>query len=356
MLFLGPSESPRRADGRVRDDRRALEDLPQAARRPLPAARLAPVPLDPDATVAGQPAAAPAVSAAAERAGDPGGLRPAARPVHAAELAHRRAPRSSSTPSAAPSSIFALRRGPGHRRRARAARRRPADGDRSARCSGPRKERAESPTRGVRVLARRQEAGCGSPSTRCTLGGFALHDATCVRIEPDAAGRAAWPSAAAVVRRPGRVRAIAIRRSSASCAYTRENLRPPSRSSRPATRSCRRPTRSCRLQRGAAEHQRGAALGQRGAVHRQRRVPAEDRRAHASSPPTWRTCCDGTDVGTVFLDRDLSIRKFTPAIAEVFNLLPQDVGRPLEAHLEQHPDRAPRPDRHDRADVADAAE
>ncbi|NUO51794.1 MAG: PAS domain-containing protein [Polyangiaceae bacterium] len=38
-----------------------------------------------------------------------------------------------------------------------------------------------------------------------------------------------------------------------------------------------------------------------------------------------------TDVGTVFLDRSLSIRKFTPRVAEVFNLLPQDVGRPIAA-------------------------
>lgn len=38
-----------------------------------------------------------------------------------------------------------------------------------------------------------------------------------------------------------------------------------------------------------------------------------------------------TDVGTVFLDQDLSIRKFTPRIAEAFSLLPLDVGRPLAA-------------------------
>jgi len=36
-----------------------------------------------------------------------------------------------------------------------------------------------------------------------------------------------------------------------------------------------------------------------------------------------------TEIGTIFLDNDLTIRKFTPAIARVFNLLPQDVGRPL---------------------------
>jgi two-component system CheB/CheR fusion protein len=35
------------------------------------------------------------------------------------------------------------------------------------------------------------------------------------------------------------------------------------------------------------------------------------------------------EVGTIFLDRKLCIRKFTPLIAEVFNLLPHDVGRPI---------------------------
>ena len=37
-----------------------------------------------------------------------------------------------------------------------------------------------------------------------------------------------------------------------------------------------------------------------------------------------------TDVGTIFLDRDLLIRKFTPQIAHAFQLLPQDFGRRIE--------------------------
>jgi two-component system, chemotaxis family, CheB/CheR fusion protein len=37
-----------------------------------------------------------------------------------------------------------------------------------------------------------------------------------------------------------------------------------------------------------------------------------------------------TDIGTIFLDLDLHIRKFTPAIAKLFNLVPHDVGRPLK--------------------------
>ncbi|HEY7499166.1 MAG TPA: chemotaxis protein CheB [Vicinamibacterales bacterium] len=38
---------------------------------------------------------------------------------------------------------------------------------------------------------------------------------------------------------------------------------------------------------------------------------------------------NGTDVATLFLDRDLCIRKFTPRIADVFRVIPQDIGRPL---------------------------
>lgn len=47
-----------------------------------------------------------------------------------------------------------------------------------------------------------------------------------------------------------------------------------------------------------------------------------------------------TDIGTIFLDQDLRIRKFTPQIAESFNLLPQDVGRPIEAftYAVDHPE------------------
>ena len=36
-----------------------------------------------------------------------------------------------------------------------------------------------------------------------------------------------------------------------------------------------------------------------------------------------------TDIATIFLDRQLMIKSFTPAISEIFSLLPGDVGRPL---------------------------
>jgi two-component system CheB/CheR fusion protein len=38
---------------------------------------------------------------------------------------------------------------------------------------------------------------------------------------------------------------------------------------------------------------------------------------------------DSTDIATVFLDRKLVIRSFTPAMAKVFNILPTDAGRPI---------------------------
>jgi two-component system CheB/CheR fusion protein len=38
---------------------------------------------------------------------------------------------------------------------------------------------------------------------------------------------------------------------------------------------------------------------------------------------------ESTQVATVFLDKNLVIRSFTPAITEIFNILPNDVGRPL---------------------------
>lgn len=39
----------------------------------------------------------------------------------------------------------------------------------------------------------------------------------------------------------------------------------------------------------------------------------------------------GTDVGTIFLDAELCIRKFTPQIAGQFHLLSHDVGRPIDS-------------------------
>ncbi|NVO14150.1 MAG: PAS domain S-box protein [Rhodoplanes sp.] len=37
-----------------------------------------------------------------------------------------------------------------------------------------------------------------------------------------------------------------------------------------------------------------------------------------------------TDIGVIYLDHDLRVRRLTPAIADTFNLLEQDIGRPIE--------------------------
>ena len=42
-----------------------------------------------------------------------------------------------------------------------------------------------------------------------------------------------------------------------------------------------------------------------------------------------------TDIGTVFLDRQLRIRKYNSAIASFFKLMPQDIGRPID-HIAYH--------------------
>ena len=39
-----------------------------------------------------------------------------------------------------------------------------------------------------------------------------------------------------------------------------------------------------------------------------------------------------TDIGTIFLDRALRVKRYTPRVADVFNIIPSDIGRPLE-HL-----------------------
>src|SRR5207244_12603685 len=42
-----------------------------------------------------------------------------------------------------------------------------------------------------------------------------------------------------------------------------------------------------------------------------------------------------TEIGTIFLDPELKIRKFTPQIAEAFSLVPHDVGRSSETLVHQ---------------------
>ena len=47
-----------------------------------------------------------------------------------------------------------------------------------------------------------------------------------------------------------------------------------------------------------------------------------------------------TEIGTIFLDAELKVRKFTPQIAKAFSLVPHDVGRSIETFVHQmkHPE------------------
>jgi two-component system, chemotaxis family, CheB/CheR fusion protein len=50
------------------------------------------------------------------------------------------------------------------------------------------------------------------------------------------------------------------------------------------------------------------------------------------------------DVGLIFLDRERHIRKFTPRIASLFNLIPRDIGRPIDSFASQLRDEQFLPD------------
>ena len=43
----------------------------------------------------------------------------------------------------------------------------------------------------------------------------------------------------------------------------------------------------------------------------------------------FRNLMNSTDIATIFLDRGLRVKQFTPRATEIFSLLPTDVGRPL---------------------------
>lgn len=57
--------------------------------------------------------------------------------------------------------------------------------------------------------------------------------------------------------------------------------------------------------------------------------------AHANSD--LQNLMASTSIATIFLDRELAIMRFTPAAAGIFNLIPSDIGRPLD-HLKHRLD------------------
>ena len=55
--------------------------------------------------------------------------------------------------------------------------------------------------------------------------------------------------------------------------------------------------------------------------------------SHANNDLT--NLLNSTDIGTIFLDNDLNIKRYTPAVVKLINLIPTDVGRPVRDIVSQ---------------------
>ena len=138
--------------------------------------------------------------------------------------------------------------------------------------------------------------------------------------------------------------ARAARRARGRAAATpRRTCRRRSRSSRPATRSCRPPTRSCSPRtRSCRARTRSCRASTRSST---RSTPSTSARSPSSpsSPTTWTTCCRAprsARSSSTASCGSASSRRRSP---RRFNLLPQDVGRPIETFAHKHrPPRAGR--------------
>jgi two-component system CheB/CheR fusion protein len=95
-------------------------------------------------------------------------------------------------------------------------------------------------------------------------------------------------------------------------------------------------------QRGAAGHQRGAGGVQRGAAEHQRELHSVNEELYTVNAEYQKKIVElrelnndmqhfleSSDVGTLFLDRELRIRKYTPRMAGIFHIQSQDVGRSI---------------------------
>ena len=50
---------------------------------------------------------------------------------------------------------------------------------------------------------------------------------------------------------------------------------------------------------------------------------------HASASNDMKNLLDSTDIATLFLDKELNVRRFTPQATKIIKLIPADVGRPI---------------------------
>ena len=147
-------------------------------------------------------------------------------------------------------------------------------------------------------------------------------------------------------RRP-RPRSRWTRSRATSCGPSRPSSRTPrrtckrrSRSWRPATRSCRPPTKSSRRRNEELQSTNEELQSVNEELYT---VNAEYQRKIGELTELTNDMDNllaSTEIGTIFLDAELKIRKFTPQIAKAFSLVPHDVGRSIETFVHQmkHPE------------------
>ncbi len=111
--------------------------------------------------------------------------------------------------------------------------------------------------------------------------------------------------------------------------YSKENLQAPSRNSKPATKNCRRPMRN------SSPRTRNCSRRTKNCTRSTKSCTRSTRSIRKKITDLTELTADmdslmaSTDVATVFLDRELKIRKFTPQIVPIFRLIPHDVGRSI---------------------------
>ena len=105
------------------------------------------------------------------------------------------------------------------------------------------------------------------------------------------------------------------------------------RKSRRRTRNCSPPTRSWRHRRRSSSPSTRSSTPS---------TPASRRRwtNWKARTTTSLNLLSSTNIATVFLDKELRVRRYTPAITRLLSLIPSDVGRPIADVLRRFSDEA----------------
>ena len=325
FLFLGPEREPRGERRRIRDDQRAMEDLPQAARRQA-GGRLGPFHSSSEATdLVNQRLAG--VAPATERAGLPRGLRGLARAgsfpsgllidehhqlLHAFGTARQylRLPEGRAT-----SDVLRM-----------------VDDDlRMAISSAVHragKERAEIALLGGQGLrSTTRNRGCASRSSRFRWGDSSPRSTSSASSRTSRPRPRPMPAPSFDARGESADR---IRQLEQELVYTKEHLQ----TTIEELEASNEELQSTNEELVASNEELQSTNEELHSVNEELYTVNAEYQKKIDELTQLTNDIDNllhsTDIGTVFLDINLNIRKFTPAIAQVFNLLPLDVGRPLK--------------------------